>query len=347
MRHGHVVGDLQVNRDGTVDGWCWAPDRPQARLAFEVLVDDRPAGRGVADLARPDLALPGMDDTQHGFWLRLPPGSIDPEAPCLISARERRTAIVFGRRLEQARTPPPDPATLALAASLGALSERLAGAGPGPSSAAGARLREAAGVLAATLPRAPGVAEGSTAAARAALALGGTPPVLARPAAPRVSMLLRAGATPSETLGRLQAVAPATHALAAETLLLADGDDARIALLPSLVPGLLLLPNATWQAALQFTRGDWLLLLDETTPSPAGLQAALARLQADGVAIAASARLPEAAGLRPLALPVPAGLALAMRRDAALPDEAPGATLRRLRRQGAPCRALASAWRGL
>ena len=324
---------MQIHPDATVDGWCWAPARPRARLAFEILADDRVLAAGEAALPRPDLQVPGMDDTRHGFRLALPPGSIDRFAPSLISARSG--GVVFGRRLlDPADAPAGDPATLALHGALGMLSERLAACAAPSVSTPAARLRAAARELAASLPAAAAQMEPSVDATRRLLAASGPRVHLARPAAPCASFILRASATAPATLQRLRALAPATHALAAETLLLDCGSDARTALLASVAPGLLLTRapagggNLLWHLA-QAARGEWLLLLDESAPSPAALEWLLARLRATAIPLALSARLADPARA-PMPVAAPTGVAVAVRRSLIAEGDDPASLRRRI-----------------
>ncbi len=344
MRDEHVVGDLRTHPDGTVDGWCWAPGRPRARLAFEILADDRVVAAGEAKLPRPDLAVPGMADTRHGFWLALPPGAIDRGTPCLLSARAR--GVVFGRRLlEPAGGATAEPAAAALQAALGALSERLA-ARVAPPRPPATRLRAAAGALAAALPARLGQPGADVGAARRVLGSGMAPLRLACPAAPRATLALRAVGGAPATLARLRALAPATFALDAETLLLDPGADARMALLPSLLPGLRLLPvtEADFAPPPGETRGAWLLLLDDEMPSPAGLEAVLTRLEAEAIALAVSRRLAGAASLPELPIAARTGLALAARRGLLSAGDTPASLLARARSRQAGCVVLAEPW---
>jgi hypothetical protein len=170
------------------------------------------------------------------------------------------------------------------------------------------------------------------AASRRVLAATGPLPKLARPAAPRATLVLRAGRDLPETLARLHALAPATHALAAETMLLDAGADARGALLPSLVPGLML--AASWAEAAKAARGAWLLLLEAAVPSAAGLEFLLARLEARAAGLALAARLAPARGLPTLVMAAPTGVTLAVRRSLVEPGDDVASLARRLAGRG-------------
>jgi hypothetical protein len=85
---------LQLLPDGTLDGWCWSPGRPDERLLIEILDGDAIAISLVADRFRDDLPARGIGDGRHGFQTRLPdhpPGA----GGRLIHARERVSGVVF------------------------------------------------------------------------------------------------------------------------------------------------------------------------------------------------------------------------------------------------------------
>ena len=61
------VGTLDGYHDGTLLGWAWTPDDPNARLQVELVLDGTPGGCFLADVLRPDLRDAGMGDGRHGF----------------------------------------------------------------------------------------------------------------------------------------------------------------------------------------------------------------------------------------------------------------------------------------
>ncbi len=347
MRYEHVVGDVQLHPDRAVDGWCWAPSRPDARLRFDLLADDRIVASGEASLPRPDLSVHGMTDTQHGFRLTLSPDALDRDRAVLLSARERGSRVVFGRRL----VPPAEPEAaapeiIAVQQALGVLSERLAARGPTPLSRA-ARLRAACGTLATILPARTARNGADIAAARRLLAGAGSV-ALARPAAPRATLVLLADMEAPALLTRLRALAPATFAIDAEVLLVDPGVDARTTLLPSLVAGLHLLPAPAASLSERLTliaglaRGDWLLLLSGDAGG-AALPWLLARLDTDAIMLATAPRT-GTEGLARLRLISPTGVALAVRRGAVAEADTPASLLARLMRDKAACVVLDESW---
>jgi hypothetical protein len=102
----HIQGDFARAEDGSIDGWCWSPDRPDERLIVEVLADGSVLAAVAANTFRRDLARQGKGDGRHGFAiaaseLKLPAGS------SLLSLRERETRRIFGqRRLGPVETQP-------------------------------------------------------------------------------------------------------------------------------------------------------------------------------------------------------------------------------------------------
>src|SRR5579871_2149816 len=67
-----LLGSLdRVDPDGTIEGWCFSPDEPQARRHIAILIDGAEVARVTADRVRPDLAAAGVGDGGHAFAHRL------------------------------------------------------------------------------------------------------------------------------------------------------------------------------------------------------------------------------------------------------------------------------------
>ena len=265
----------------------------------DLLVNDTLAVSMVAAMFRRDLLVRGCGDGQHGFLMRLPPNFPAAAGECLITVRERRSRLVFGRLLRSGTAAADAPVRRA-AAEVEALFEAVAAARPGAAAPA-ARLRAAFGALAAGLAgRNPG--------ARPALAL---PHV----AAPRLTLALIAADTQA-ALPRIAALAPALGEIGAE--LLAIDPTGAAALLPARVRNLRYAraPRsggvaAALDLAAALGRGDWLLLAGGVAaPSAAALLALARALPAGGrgllvgAAVAGPAPDLRAATLR---LPAPLG----------------------------------------
>ena len=285
-----VAGDLRLLSDGTAEGWVWSPDLPGQRLVAEILVNDVSVAAIVSARFQRDLLEQGVGDGHHGFRLRLPPGSIPPTGPVVITGRERRSRQVFARIVRAGPSVSPRrnaaiDATAGRVRNLWNAWEGQLAAPPGPGQAA--RLREAFGQLSARLAgpvRAGGVAA-PVAASLARLRRRTGRLDLPLLEAPALSVVLPAGAEMGATLRRLRALAPVAAQAGAELLLLDDGGDAATMLLPALVPNLAYVraPGAGggWAEAARAARGASVTLLDPApdTPSAAALLA-LARLAA-------------------------------------------------------------------
>ena len=74
-----ISGDLQLQPDGSVEGWVWSRDLPEQRLVAEILVEDVRVGAIRSAMFRRDLVAQGIGDGNHGFRLRLPSGAIPDE----------------------------------------------------------------------------------------------------------------------------------------------------------------------------------------------------------------------------------------------------------------------------
>lgn len=324
MAHASLLGDLRERPDGGFDGWCWAPDRPDERLVVELLVDDTVAASIVAALFRRDLLLSGFGDGRHGFVLKLPPGSIDPAQDALITARERRSGIAFGRMLRPGLPGaiPDAPRIEAMESAVGALWQQLAQLRAANSAALPSQhLRDALGELAGRLRRRAGAASAG--------------PDLRLPAAPdpRLSVVLRtrqeAGA-----LTRLRALAPALAPSEAEMLALDGLADPLAARLPMRVANLRYLraapPAASlgWAAACNLaaarSRGARVLVLEDAPerPSAAALMAFATATRQAGPALwlgqGATRALRRLGVDAPVALRLPARLGLRICADRAL-----------------------------
>ena len=269
-----LLGDLRERPDGSFDGWCWAPDRPEERLVVDLLVNDTLAISMVAAIFRRDLQLGGHGDGRHGFVLRLPPGTPELDGEALITARERRTGLVFGRVLREATGaanpggPALDGAALALEDAWAALA---AGRSALPRHAPAQRLRGAFAALAQRLrARTPGL----TVSAAPPLNL----PLIQTPCL-TIGLLVRDA---SAELARIAALAPALALVRAEVLAIDPGNDPAAALRPAQVRNLRSVRDrratgnaAACNLALAEARGARLLWLGSSSrlPSAAALLA--------------------------------------------------------------------------
>lgn len=67
-----VEGRLEAVLDGRAVGWAWDPGRPGEPIEVEIVVDEEPVARGLADVSRPSLSAEGIGDGRHGFDIPLP-----------------------------------------------------------------------------------------------------------------------------------------------------------------------------------------------------------------------------------------------------------------------------------
>jgi hypothetical protein len=240
----HVVGDLHLLADGTVEGWVWSPDQPDQRLVAEILVDDVRVGAIVSAMFYDGLVGQGIGDGHHGFRLLLPRDAMPSDGPLVITGRERRSKTVFARIVLDG-PPITHEQREAIGSATGQMQALWAGldvllAGRPPAGQA-SRVRDAFAQLAALLAaraRAPGDTAG-IAAAVALETLGRAGRLdLPRCSRPAISIVLPAAPDVQATLCRLRALAPALAAVPAEILLVDDATDPATALLPALVPNL-------------------------------------------------------------------------------------------------------------
>jgi len=91
-----VLGDVVMNADGVLHGWCWNPDAPDERLTVDILMDDEVVASLTASQPRDDLKFMKYGDGEHGFYVTMTQ-RIAAAAPRVISARERVSGRCFWR----------------------------------------------------------------------------------------------------------------------------------------------------------------------------------------------------------------------------------------------------------
>lgn len=275
-----IEGDMQVRwtagwrsmASGTLEGWCWNPAEPDARLAVEILVDGAVTGASVADQPRRDLERRGIGDGAHGFSIRIDPAlAAGPER--LVAVRVVGDGRIVGQQLVgRAEPPAADPAIDALDGQLRDLSadiEALVACRAVRPPSFAAELATLAAVLREPGTRAAAPASRAVAAARAVLAreLGPPRPVSAMPA---ISFAL-ARPDLGAALALLRMMEP-HH----ELLLPDDPAEPRWALLAALTPAARIAPEGVGAA-----RGTVAAVLDRAPRSVSALDGVLARLAAE------------------------------------------------------------------
>lgn len=331
-----ITGDIQLQPDGSVEGWVWSPDLPGQRLVAEILVEDVRVGAMVSAMFRRNLVTQGVGDGHHGFRFRLPPGAIPDDGPVMITGRERQSKQVFARIVRQGPAPAHREAIDAAAGRVQALWTDLEALRAGREQTSKAdHLRDGFARLALLLA-ARARAHDDSAGIAATVALGGLQRAAAGLALPRsgrpgISIVLPAGPDVYAALRRLRALAPALTAIEGEILLIDDAADPATALLPALVPNIVYFraggPEGMARGVAlgaRAARGTTIALLEPAVqlPSAAALLA-LARHAAAApqtvllgpAALAACARVNALAAAPEVVAPARLGLRIALARD--------------------------------
>jgi hypothetical protein len=96
MIRSEILGEVALDRDGVLHGWCWSPTRPAERLTVEILVEDEVAASVVASRFREDVRNRRFGDGYHGFTVTLTKHLS--AKPGLVRARERVSGRVFWQK---------------------------------------------------------------------------------------------------------------------------------------------------------------------------------------------------------------------------------------------------------
>jgi hypothetical protein len=288
---------LEKDADGVLHGWCWNETAPAERQAVEILLDGAVVTGTIAARFRADLRQNAIGDGYHGFQISLSKTLANGGTHHIITARERRTATIFGRVVMPDAGFPPQ------------LRDRLRNVAAGLAAAQAATE---------TLARASRGSDTLVAATRALgehlLVRAGRPheavyahyetitlPVAARPA---VSLLMRTQIGARATLHAIRAAAPGLVRAGVELLLIDDGADPWISLLPGAIDGMRYVntrgqPHAAgYNRAAAQARGATLVLLDLTQDFAAGLAAFETPLP-ENTLLAGSAAIAAARRFRP------------------------------------------------
>jgi hypothetical protein len=91
------IGDLdRVDADGVIEGWCWCPERPQARATIVIKLDGIPVASARSDTMRPDLAAAGMGDGAYGFLVIVPDELSPAGRDACVSLHDSETGRLLG-----------------------------------------------------------------------------------------------------------------------------------------------------------------------------------------------------------------------------------------------------------
>jgi hypothetical protein len=226
-----VVGEVALDPDGVMHGWCWSPGRPAERLTLDILIDDVVAVSVVASRFREDIRNRKFGDGYHGFTVTLTKQLSRLRGGAkVVSARERVSGRVFWQQAFGALGLPDgyDDRLARSAAEIGA------SAGVIPPERAGRGRMFAAG-----LAEAGSRLRARARAANVSLTPDLAPPVnLAYTPAPAISLVLEAGADAVATFAVIADAAEAIGAVNAELLVADDGADPRNVYLASRIANL-------------------------------------------------------------------------------------------------------------
>jgi hypothetical protein len=214
-----VLGEVALDEDGVVHGWCWSPDQPAARLTVELLVNQEVVSTLVASRFREDLRARKFGDGYHGFTVMLTRQLALASKRSVVSAREATSRNCFWQKMFGDMAIPEgfDERLAAARAAIGHLGHSAA-LGTPRSGTKTARLTGALAALGARLRAQAGMAEEQP--GRRSFAL----PALAQPG---ISVILEAGPDVAARLDELRHAAQALGQAGAEVILTDDGADPR------------------------------------------------------------------------------------------------------------------------
>jgi hypothetical protein len=120
-----AIGEVEIDRDGVLSGWCFSPARPAERVTIEILVNQSVVTTLVASRFREDLRNRGIGDGYHGFSVTLTKQIDAIASGGIVSAREKLSGTVIWHWISGEFSLPAEfPARLAAArAQIGALAE--------------------------------------------------------------------------------------------------------------------------------------------------------------------------------------------------------------------------------
>jgi glycosyltransferase involved in cell wall biosynthesis len=232
----------RVSRDGWVSGWCWYPERPDVHVELDVLVDDVRVGSVRAESYRPDLQQAGIGDGTHGFAYALPYSALADRGTLTVAVQERGSGRALSEPIVMrlGRMAAAEERIHALERTIRLLRGQIEELQRGDTRREEERAARA--LFATVAAFFQNLAEGRPAASMSGaldeLAARLPPLALALPEAPRASFLLAAVADVDTVHRCLASLHEAALDAAAEVILVGDGRDPRVALLPAVVRNL-------------------------------------------------------------------------------------------------------------
>lgn len=298
-----VVGELHLDADGTLHGWCWYPDQPTMRATVELLRDQQLLGVVRAIRLMTELRERVVGDGYCGFSFPQPPDTSPKGKRVVLEARERRLGMTIGRVVVGSGDPAMEERMGTSSLFLARAAAALDGVNLGPDAAT------ILGTLGRTLlhiAASPGKARGlARPGLQACLQrMAELPAVdLGWPAAPELSVIVTASGEVAQLAARIRGAARALGERAVEFLLIDDGAVPLAALLPTRLRGLVLVRVQAWpgrgaglNAAAAAARGD---VLAVTRPGGPGLADLDCAGLATGVIGLEAGHLPPTGGVEP------------------------------------------------
>ena len=214
-----VLGEVALDEDGVVHGWCWSPDQPAARLTVELLVNQEVVSTLVASRFREDLRTRKFGDGYHGFTVTLTKQLALASRRSVVSAREATSRNCFWQKIFGDIAIPEgfDERLAAARAAIDHLGHSPAFGAP-RSGTKTARVTGALAALGTRLRAQAGMAQEQPAPRPFAL------PALAQPG---ISVILETGPDVAARLDELRQAAQALGQAGAEVILTDDGADPR------------------------------------------------------------------------------------------------------------------------
>ncbi len=214
-----VLGDVDLDEDGVLHGWCWDPSRPAERLTVDILIDDEVIASPLASTLREDLKFRQFGDGRHGFTVALTRQMALVRQRRMLRARERSSGVYFWHLVFREFSLPPD-----YAERLQTMRDTLGRLGQEPA------LDDATRGDASQQMRAAFAGLGTRLRAQAGIAAPLPAPrlfTIAAPAAPALSVILDMEGDAPSAFAALRRAAPALEVAMAETILTDDGTDPR------------------------------------------------------------------------------------------------------------------------
>jgi len=277
-----ILGEVSLDQDGVLHGWCWSPDKPSERRAVDIVIDRQIAVTLIASRFREDLRFRKFGDGYHGFTVTLAKQIANASSRSVISALDRASGICFWqKRFGEFSIPAEfDDRITALRGTLGTLAQTPS-LGPDPAQAKSAQFAAALGRLGAKLAHPP--------AAPATRQV-----ILPNPSQPVISIILEAGANAAACLEHLRLGASAYTQSGAEIIMTDDGANPAILHTQNLAQNLkfLSLPGKSnaerRNAAATTARAGTLAFLSPEPPGPATALTTLPRDTREAIIISST-----------------------------------------------------------